>query len=74
MINCNKLVTLSNYNILDPIRTIATRNAYNPMFVIFLVEWILDGEIHFANTWLAAKVTKTLKPNEHNKGDGYEIK
>jgi hypothetical protein len=44
------LVALFNCNILDPTKTIAAKKVYTPMFVIFLVEWILDGEIHFANT------------------------
>jgi len=68
------LVALSDRNILDPIKTIVDRNAYNLMFVIFLVEWILDGEIHSAYTWLATKVARALKPDEQSAIDGYEIK
>jgi hypothetical protein len=68
------LVALFDCNILDPTRTIVVRNVYNPMFVIFFIEWILDGEIHFANTWLVAKVVEALKNNEQSAGDGYEIK
>jgi hypothetical protein len=44
------------------------------MFVIFFVEWILDAEIHFANTWLVVKVVEALRHNEQNASDGYEIK